>query len=77
MRRKRPEVAREVTNARSPADDVMSRPDTYDTADDTCNTTYQELGQISSPSNYNQLMGPNYDQLKGPNTESRHDKGTS
>lgn len=58
-------MTREVTNARSPADDVMSRPDTYDTVDDTCNTTYQELGQISSPSNYDQLL------------ESRQDKRTS
>lgn len=66
---KRPKGTREVTNARSPPGDLMSRPDTYDTLDDACNTAYQELGQISSPSNY--------DQLRGPNNESRQDKRTS
>lgn len=66
---KRPKETREVTNARSPPGDLMSRPDTYDTLDDACNTAYQELGQISSPSNY--------DQLRGPNNESRQDKRTS
>nr|XP_034310672.1 uncharacterized protein LOC105333550 [Crassostrea gigas] len=66
---KRPKETREVTNARSPPGDLMSRPDTYDTVDDACNTAYQELGQISSPSNY--------DQLRGPNNESRQDKRTS
>lgn len=66
---RRPKVTREVNNARSPPDDFMSRSDTYNTVDDACNTAYQELGQISSPSNY--------DQLRGPNNESRQDKITS
>lgn len=66
---KGPKVTREVNIARSPPGDFMSRPDTYDTVDDACNTAYQELGQISSPSNY--------DQLRGPKNESGQVKRTS